>query len=138
MSNDKEWRPKVGDRVVIYGTILKDDDSDIMPFQVATAPGAKDYGWYWLTELHPLPASPEPRKPWEALREAAALMQEANPTSYYGDLLTQASFLEAAATPKPPKLPTLIETVRAYVEYMDDPENLCAMMEALARAENGA
>lgn len=82
----------------------------------------------------------ELRKPWEVLREAATLMQEANPASYYGDLLLRADFLEAAAAPKPP--PTLAEAVRAYLDAARSghacAKEFHAMKEALARTENGA
>lgn len=91
-------------------------------------------------------AAPEPRKPWEVLREAALLREAADIIARESghtkgeaafDFLTfEAARLEAAAAPKPP---TLAEAVRAYVRHdMPNEGWYNAMMEALARAEKGA
>jgi hypothetical protein len=141
MTNASEWRPRVGERVAIYGTVLNDDKSDTMPFQVATVPGGKDYGWYRLEELHPLPAAAEPRAPWEVLREAADVWEKSvtrgDGFAVAGVLRQKATNLEAAAAPKPP--PSLAEAVRAYRDAIraggHTQEAYTAMIEALARAK---
>ena len=131
--SDKEWRPKVGERVRFEG-VVTDIDNDNIPYRVQTDSGK--VRWFQEGVLSPLP-TPTPREPWEVLREAAALMQQANPKSFYGDLLSRADFLEAAARPKP--LPTLAEAVRAFLDV--HPELRIAdsvienMRDALARAE---
>jgi hypothetical protein len=69
-----EWRPKVGERVLVEG-IVDEDDCSRVPFKVRFDEG-RDYEWFRSGEVHPLPPSaPAPREPWETLREAAALIE---------------------------------------------------------------
>lgn len=137
MSNS-EWRPKVGERVAIHGVVVKTNNSQF-PLEVETENG--NTYWYAYSSVLPIPASPEPRKPWEVLREAANLIAvKSNHLDGGGTfefLEAEADRLEAAAAPK---LPTLAETVRAFVDSKVAPGNMTyeVMVEALARAENGA
>jgi hypothetical protein len=130
-----EWRPKVGERVAIYGTVTEAECNSAM---VAIDDGILKDQCFTIEEMHPLPAAAEPRAPWEVLHDAAEIAAD-NSLEMTGEALRDlAKRLEAAAAPKPP---TLAEAVRAYLKAADDgpfsdfEPARSAMVAALARAE---
>lgn len=135
MTDKTNWTPKVGDRVMAVGTIVEIDSESVIPIRVRCDHGEHPT-YFTFKELSPLPA---PREPWEVLREAHKLMLQEKPRIWYGDILDVAAKLEAAAAPK---LPTLVEAVRAYSQKLNSGASevgaeYATMMAALARAEAG-
>lgn len=154
MTDAKEWRPSVGERVLIkgsqYSTYIEGKEGVVkarygsMVYGVVVADHPVDPEEDWgcdISELHPLPAPPSPRPAWEVLREVAELA--ASDSWFEGraerrwlqDILeAYAKHLEAAAAPKPP---SLAEAVREYLAYLDATNQVSptALHEALAREE---
>lgn len=137
MSNT-EWRPKVGERVAIYGEVKSICLSGLI--NVALDGGMFDTQPFDLPELSPLPSAPEPRKPWEVLEKAALIVREAG-RSGANSLIVLASELKAAA-PKPPTLAEAAENLLAALGSTLVSREVgtaySALKDALARAENGA
>lgn len=118
MTDNKEWRPKVGERVIVIRGVFKnrlgqivEDNNSSLPFQVMFD---RDFTgrWFHLKELSPIPIPVTiERKPWDIIREAVPFLVK---MGWDGDeLLADADMMEADAAPKPL---TLRETVRAYID----------------------
>jgi len=143
--SDKEWRPKVGEQVMIqvmiHATVPREGTADGL---VCVQLPCGGHYWFALADLAPLP-TPTPREPWDVLREAADecgkhsnAMGGYYPPSVAMMLRVIADALEAAARLKP--LPTLAKAVRAYSEKLNSGASevgaeYATMMEALARTE---
>lgn len=134
MTDAKEWRPSVGERVAIYGVVKGKSCTNL--FRVAIDNGFLETQPFYIAELSPLPAPPSPRPAWEVLRDAAEVLdKQSAQCSVAWAIRQEASRLEAAAAPKPP---TLAEAVRAYFDASTSDgvmQNIVAMREALAREE---
>lgn len=129
--SDKEWRPKVGERVLVQGTFANEEWGG-GKLRVEFSDGR--YLWFSPSELSPLP-TPTPREPWDVLREAADVLDPVDYDMTRPKLLRIAEELEAAARPKPN--PSLAEAVRAWLAEWDRTgmADNSPMREALARAE---
>lgn len=137
---DKEWRPKVGERVLVQGTFANEEwGGGKMRVEFSDR---RDL-WFFPSELSPLPAPAAPRAAWEVLRDGVTIMLE---RGYHRngntvlDMLKEAVAMEAAAAMKPP--PTLAEAATHALHLLKasgqgDTYEACALREALARAEAG-
>lgn len=135
------WIPKIGDRVIITGTIDKIDSISFNSYRVMCDGGTAEESeaWFDYKEISPL----VPRQPWDVLREAADIlysneMQRLCFSHRISWIRSEASILETAAVSKPP---TLAEAVRAYLDEVADfgdatNEGVGLLREALALEES--
>ncbi len=121
------WIPKIGDRVIITGTIDRINSIAFNSYRVICDgdTAEESEAWFDYKEISPL----VPQQPWDVLREAIPLLGD-GPWDTHG-ILRLANRLEAAAASKPP---TLAQAVRGY--YEGNGITWKSVMEALVHEES--